>query len=127
MVIISYLAIAPIRARRCATQALTADHVYVQSKVLPLRDKLRYNDTTGAIYTINSKQLDLAVAWSDNLQCKEREQRLRRVETQPSPRIRYWCLNDGYIYLIIRPGAFCVPNSVALASPTLWGVQWAIH
>ena len=39
------------------------------------------------------------------------------------------------IYLIIRrcartgafPGAFCVPNSVALASPTLWGVQWAIH
>ena len=25
------------------------------------------------------------------------------------------------------PGAFCVPNSVALASPTLWGVQWAIH
>ena len=22
-------------------------------------------------------------------------------------------------------GAFCVPNSVALASPTLWGVQWA--
>ena len=40
-----------------------------------------------------------------------------------------------YIYLIIRrcartgafPGAFCVPNSVALASPTLWGVQWAIH
>ena len=41
----------------------------------------------------------------------------------------------GTIYLIIRrcartgafPGAFCVPNSVALASPTLWGVQWAIH
>ena len=39
------------------------------------------------------------------------------------------------IYLIIRrcartgafPAAFCVPNSVALASPTLWGVQWAIH
>ena len=39
------------------------------------------------------------------------------------------------IVLIIRrcartgafPGAFCVPNSVALASPTLWGVQWAIH
>ena len=39
------------------------------------------------------------------------------------------------IYLIIRrcartgafPGVFCIPNSVALASPTLWGVQWAIH
>ena len=37
---------------------------------------------------------------------------------------------DVSIYLIIRrcartgafPGAFCVPNSVALASPTLWGV-----
>ena len=36
------------------------------------------------------------------------------------------------IYLIIRrcartgafPGAFCVPNSVALASPTLWGVPF---
>ena len=44
-------------------------------------------------------------------------------------------VHDCKIYLIIRrcartgafPGAFCVPNSVALASPTLWGVQWAIH
>ena len=42
---------------------------------------------------------------------------------------------NASIYLIIRrcartgafPGAFCVPNSVALASPTLWGVQWAIN
>ena len=40
------------------------------------------------------------------------------------------------IYLIIRrcartgaliPGAFCVPNSVALASLTLQVVNWAIH
>ena len=39
------------------------------------------------------------------------------------------------IYLIIRrcartgafPGAFCVPNSVALASLTLEVVNWAIH
>ena len=58
-----------------------AGHIYV-SKVLPARDKLRYNDTTGAIDTINSKQLDLAVAWSDNLQFKEREQRVASVETQ---------------------------------------------
>ena len=51
-----------------------------------------------------------------------------RMGKQPC---RQFCI----IYLIIRrcartgafPGAFCVPNSVALASPTLWGVQWAIH
>ena len=42
---------------------------------------------------------------------------------------------DKLIYLIIRrcartgafPGAFCVPNSVALASLTLQVVNWAIH
>ena len=51
----------------------------------------------------------------------------------------YQSFNDSMkvcsIYLIIRrcartgafPGAFCVPNSVALASPTLWGVQWMGH
>ena len=50
-------------------------------------------------------------------------------------RFIYFPSDVTVIYLIIRrcartgafPGAFCVPNSVALASPTLWGVQWAIH
>ena len=44
-------------------------------------------------------------------------------------------IGELLIYLIIRrcartgafPGAFCVPNSVALASLTLQVVNWAIH
>ena len=72
--------------------------------------------------------------------CQNSPKKLGRAHPTHPPIFFYFAkpqssTHFSIIYLIIRrcvrtgafPGAFCVPNSVALASPTLWGVQWAIH
>jgi len=64
-----------------------------------------YNDRTGAIYTINSKQLDRAGGCEDNArsdrQFKEREQRVPLVEVKTT------MATD--VFLVLVRGALSVP------------------